>query len=266
MRTGAILAALVGCGRVGFPPVAGDGLSAGDVVDTPVTVPGATFGAVSSATTDGAAGLGWMHAIASPSLLFVFVATRSAQSTAPPSVLEVVYNSTPLVKLAALCPLCGPPNGINDFELWYSPSPPVGTFSITVSLTGNADGVTALATSYTDVVAKTLDQAAMAGGNDAGPTLSWTPSPSARWAIAGMMDQGGFVHTLLPASSQAMRSDTVCDAMDYTAGSVADQLALAGGAPIAFSWTYASGTYGSGNFCSTSNTSHAWIALGASFQ
>jgi hypothetical protein len=259
MRTGAILAALLGCGRIGFAPVAGDGL-----VDTPAGTPGATFDAMSSGSGDSATSVGWTHTIRSPSMLFVFVATRSGQSMAPPTVTSAAYGVMPLSKLVQYCPTCGP-SGINNLELWYTPSPPVGTANIVVNLAFAADGVTGMATSYTGITAQLIDQTPMDAATTAGPTLTWTPAADARWAIAGFMDQGGLVHALLPASDQVMRSDTVCDAQDYTAISASDQLVLHGG-PIAFSWTYASGTYGNGNFCGQQDSPHSWIAIGASLR
>jgi hypothetical protein len=266
MRTGAILAVLLGCGRLGFAPSPSDGVGGDAGGDAHIGSPGAAFVTSTSSTADTVTMLGWAHpVIAAPSMLFVFVATRSAMSTAPPSVTSVVYGTTTLTKIAALCPSCGP-GGIDNFELWYAPSPPAGTANIVVTLSGNADGAAGLASSYAEAYAQTLDQPAMNGGVTAGPTLSWTPAADASWAIAGMMDQGGFVMSLLPVTGQVMRSESVCDVLDYTGGSIADQLAIAGGSPILFSWTFGSGTYGTGNYCGTMDASHQWIALGASFR
>jgi hypothetical protein len=155
--------------------------------------------------------------------------------------------------------------GENNLELWFWPAPPTGTVSLSATLAGTANGASAISVSYGGTTATTIDVPAMGNGSSTSPVLSWTPSPSARWAIAALMDQGGFLMALTPTASQATRSVTICDPNDWTAQLVADQTSLGTGA-VGFTWTFGSGTYGTGQYCGLDSQAHNWIALGASLQ
>jgi hypothetical protein len=255
MRAGAILAAVAACGRVGF-----DRQSDGASIDLPagfVTM----FDATTSSSGDGTTGLAWNHVVQSgPAVVLVFVATRDGNNMAPPTVTSVQIGTGSATRIASLCPSCGPPSGINNLELWFAPAVLAGTTPVVVNLTGTASGATGIATSY--IGPSVIDLPSTSTGTTPNPTLTWTPSPGANWAIAGAMDQGGFAMSLLPSTGQVLRTETVCDTSQFAAQTVADQVALAGG-PITFIWTYASG---SGVGCPLSPASHTWIVIGASFK
>ncbi len=236
-----------GCGRLDVDPVA--------------VVPGSspiTYNATTSAVGDGVTDLDFAHTVsAAGSAMFAFVATRNPD-LAPPLVMYITFGSQPFTKLEQQCPACGP-NGINNLELWYLADPPVGTFTVSVVLDGNAAGASAIVSSYAGVSG--LDQVASASGLSTAASVSW-PIAANAWAVAGVMDQGGFSLGLAATAEQTARADTQCDVIQYQAATTADQSALATAGPVSFLWTIGAG---SGMDCVVSSDTRSWIAIGASF-
>jgi len=259
----ALAIACAGCGRFAFDPLSApdDGRPGDDSSDAPP--PAVAFDIASVGTGTNTSSLSWTHVITgSSSVLFVYVATRDASGA--PTVTSITANGMALVPVATSCPGCGT-GGLTDLELWYLSTPPSGSVAITVMLTGAAVAATGISSSYTGMPPATIDVPAMNNATSTTPSLSWTGTSAARWAVAGMMDQGGSVMSLVMAAGETMRTDSVCDANVFIGQSVADQLSLSS-TTLAFSWTFDSGTYGSGNYCKTDNTAHAWIAVGATMK
>lgn len=238
--------AVAACGRVGF-----DETGAGSV----------TFDRASSTTATEVSALSWNLTVDPGAVeLLVFVALRTAFD-GPPEVSSVGYGGSALVRLATACPTCGP-DGLNRYELWALDDPPAGTATVDVTIAGMVDGASGLASSYAGDHPATLDATGAGFGTSAAPALSWTPSPDARWAVAGAMNQAGYAMALVPGSDEVARSPTVCDDTNWEGQAAADRLALAGGS-ASFTWTIG---VGSGANCQLIAESRNWIALGAAFE
>ncbi|HTR49906.1 MAG TPA: hypothetical protein VMJ10_04305 [Kofleriaceae bacterium] len=240
--------ALAACGHVDF-----------DDQNAPGSV---AFDAWSSTASTEVDGLGWTHTVQAGDVeLVVFVATRS-DTVGAPAVSSITYGAASLGKLGAACPNCTS-SGLNNYELWALARPAPGTAAIAVTLASQAQGASGLAGAYASDAPVAPDPIASNSGDSTLPNLSWTPPAGARFAIAGAMNQAGYVMALVPGSDQIARSDTVCDDTNWEGQAFADELAVGDGAQLSFAWEIGSG---SGANCNTVMQSHPWIAIGATFR
>jgi hypothetical protein len=255
--------ACAGCGRYRFDVLATSDSRSDDGSTTDTPPAAAAFDVASIGTGSNTTSFAWTHVITGSSpVLFVYVATRAASGA--PTVTGITANGTALAPVARLCPGCSV-GGLDNFELWYLATPPTGSVAISVMLAGSAEGATGVSSSYTGVTSPTIDVPVTNSATSTTPSLSWNGTNAARWAVAGVMDQGGSVISLVPSAGEMMRTDSVCDANTFVAQSVADQVALSS-STVVFSWTFDYGTYGSGYYCKVDNTAHAWIALGVTLK
>jgi len=212
----------------------------------------ATFGGNVSA-------LGVMHTVTSANtVMLAFVSTRNSSPTPPPTVSSITFGTQALTRLTSQCPDCGNA-GINNLELWVLANPAMGTSQIDATLSGSAKGAAVLVSSYVGASAFASETSVFGNGGTA--SIAWTNPNEGAWAVAGVMDQGGFALSLIANTAQTERSDTQCDPSDYQAANTADQRGVAANQQVAFSWTIGQGT---GTNCITSLQDRNWIAIGVS--
>jgi hypothetical protein len=252
------------CGRLSFEPFGSDVDDGGTIdarpIDGPPPVPSnVTYNATTTIFANDAAGLNMVHTVTNANTaLVVFVATRNSSPEAPPSVTSVIYGPQIFTRVLANCPGCGT-GGINNLEMWFLPDAAVGSANLGTTLSGPAKGVSVIASSYEGASMVGSEMTAFA--DSATATVGWTNPVEGGWAIAGVMDQGGYALSLDAQTNQMARAETQCDTNNYQGSNSADQRGVAAGWPVTFSWTIGAGT---GLNCITTPTPRDWIAIGAS--
>lgn len=217
---------------------------------------GIAFDATSNSADTTASSLSWTHTITGiNAVLFVSVAVRVLNAGPPPTVTGITYGSASLTQAVALCPACAT-TGLDDLEVWVLPAPPTGANTVSVSLSGTADGVSAVATSFTGVSqASPIDATGSGSGAGFIASLIWTPVASNTWALGVALDQDSNTMVFGPSTNAPQNSLwlNVGDVSDDEAQSGADQTGPGDAGADLFFW-------------STGGLSNIWVAVGASFE
>ncbi len=149
----------------------------------------------SNAKADQSANLTWSHTVLARSSRLLLVAVTYRDGNQP--VVSVRYGGLSLTPLGAQ----NAPGNQNRVELWYAVAPPVGTASVTVTLT-NARDVVAGAMSFTGVNQSTpFGAAAAAAGQTSSACVTLPGSPALAALVTGA---NGDAVAINPPASQTV--------------------------------------------------------------